>query len=299
MNNNNNRIRIAIQKSGRLNEESLRLMSACGISVRQRKEQLFCQSDNFPLDVLLVRDDDIPNLIFEGICDFGIIGTNLLNETALKNNNKFKNTYSAIRCLNFAYCRLSIAVPKNFLYDNISSLNNCRIATSYPELLNEFLKIRKVNAAIINLSGSVEIAPKLGLADAICDLISSGATLEANNLKEVETVLESQAVLIQSSKTLLDKKYQTAEIFKNRIQGSQLACGSKYIMLHSPKAALANIVGLLPGVEKPTVLTLQGDSSKVAIHALCGENIFWETMEELKKAGATSILVLPIEKMMA
>ena len=222
MKSNNNRIRIAIQKSGRLNEESLRLMAGCGISVKQHKEQLFCPSDNFALDVLLVRDDDIPSLISEGICDFGIIGTNLLNETALKNT-KFKNSYDVIRCLNFAYCRLSIAVPKNFQYDNIASLENCRIATSYPDLLNEFLEVNKVSAEIINLSGSVEIAPKLGLADAICDLVSSGATLEANNLREVETVLESQAVLIQSSKTISNKKQSIAEIFKNRVQGLQLA----------------------------------------------------------------------------
>lgn len=298
MKSNNNRIRIAIQKSGRLNEESLRLMAACGISVKQRKEQLFCQSDNFALDVLLVRDDDIPSLISEGICDFGIIGTNLLNETALKNT-KFKNSYDAIRCLNFAYCRLSIAVPKNFQYDNITSLENCRIATCYPDLLREFLEVNKVCAEIIKLSGSVEIAPKLGLADAICDLVSSGATLEANNLREVETVLESQAVLIQSSKSIPDEKKAIVEIFKNRVQGSQLACGSKYIMLHAPRTALENIVELLPGVERPTVLELQGDPNKIAIHALCGENIFWETMEKLKNAGATSILVLPVEKMMA
>lgn len=294
---NNNRIRIAIQKSGRLNEESLRLMAGCGIAVKPRKEQLFCQSDNFALDVLLVRDDDIPSLISEGICDFGIIGTNLLNETALKNT-KFKNSYDVIRYLNFAYCRLSIAVPKNFQYDNITSLDNCRIATSYPDLLGEFLKANQVSADIINLSGSVEIAPKLGLADAICDLVSSGATLEANNLREVETVLESQAVLIQSSKPISSEKQPIAEIFKNRVQGAQLACGSKYIMLHAPKATLENIVELLPGVERPTILELQGDPSKIAIHALCGENVFWETMEKLKNAGATSILVLPVEKMM-
>lgn len=298
MNSQNNRIRIAIQKSGRLNEDSLRLMSECGISIRHRKEQLFCQSENFSLDVLLVRDDDIPNLIFEGICDFGIVGTNLLNEIALKNNKKFDDKYHIVRYLNFAYCRLSIAISKNIIYDTISSLNNCRIATSYPGLLNEFLTINKINATIINLSGSVEIAPKLGLADAICDLISSGATLEANNLQEVETILQSQAVLIQSSKSLIEEKYQIAEIFKNRVEGSQLALGSKYIMLHSPRTALEEIVGLLPDVKIPTVLSLQGDPTKVAIHALCGENVFWETMEKLKKAGATSILVLPVEKMM-
>ncbi|MBA3660921.1 MAG: ATP phosphoribosyltransferase [Gammaproteobacteria bacterium] len=296
---NNNRIRIAIQKSGRLNDESLRLMAGCGISIKPRKEQLFCQSDNFELDVLLVRDDDIPSLISEGICDFGIVGTNLLNEKVLQNNSNLKNKVEVIRTLNFAYCRLSIAVPKNFQYGNISSLKNCRIATSYPDLLKEFLEINKVKSEIINLSGSVEIAPKLGLADAICDLVSSGATLEANNLKEVETVLESQAVLIQSSKILSTEKQKIAEIFKNRVQGSQRACGSKYIMLHAPKSALESIVSLLPGVERPTILELQGDPNKVAIHALCSENIFWETMENLKSAGATSILVLPVEKMMA
>lgn len=295
---NNNRIRIAIQKSGRLNDESLRLMAGCGISVKPRKEQLFCQSDNFELDVLLVRDDDIPSLISEGICDFGIVGTNLLNEKILQNNSNLQNI-EVIRNLNFAYCRLSIAVPKSFQYENISSLKNRRIATSYPDLLNEFLETNKVKAEIMNLSGSVEIAPKLGLADAICDLVSSGATLEANNLKEVETVLESQAVLIQSSKKLSTEKQRIAEIFKNRVQGSQRACGSKYIMLHAPKSALESVVALLPGVERPTILELQGDASKVAIHALCGENVFWETMENLKSAGATSILVLPVEKMMA
>jgi len=299
MKNNTNRIRVAIQKSGRLNEESVRLMAGCGITVKPRKEQLFCQSDNFALDVLLVRDDDIPSLISEGICDFGIIGSNVLNEKTLKNNSNYKSSYEVIRNLNFAYCRLAIAVPKNFNYINITSLENCRIATSYPDLLSEYLKIKNVKADIINLSGSVEIAPKLGLAEAICDLVSSGATLEANNLQEVETVLESQAVLIQSTKNLSAEKQQIAEIFKNRVQGSQLACGSKYIMLHAPREALANIVKLLPGVERPTVLELQGDPGKIAVHALCGENIFWETMEQLKSAGATSILVLPVEKMMA
>lgn len=294
---NNNRIRVAIQKSGRLNEGSLQLMAGCGISVKQRNEQLFCQSDNFAMDVLLVRDDDIPSLVSEGICDFGIVGTNVLNEKSLTKN-QLKNSYEVIRCLSFAYCRLSIAVSKDSQYENITSLEKCRIATSYPDLLGKFLEVNQVNAEIINLSGSVEIAPKLGLADAICDLVSSGATLEANNLREVETVLESQAVLIQSSKPISHEKQTIAEIFKNRVQGAQLACDSKYIMLHAPRAALENIVELLPGVERPTILDVQGDPSKIAVHAFCGENIFWETMEKLKNAGATSILVLPVEKMM-
>lgn len=298
MNNFNNRIRIAIQKSGRLSEESLRLLTCCGISVKQRKEQLFCHSDNFPLDLLLVRDDDIPNLVLEGICDFGIVGTNLLQEKSLQDNEKLKPYFKIIRYLGFAFCRLSLAVPKSFFYENLYSLKKCRIATSYPDLLAEYLKNNNLEAKIITLSGSVEIAPRLGIADAICDLVSSGATLDANNLKEVETVLESQAVLIKSSQLLSDEKQRTAEIFQNRVEGSELANGSKYIMLHAPRTSLSHIVKLLPGAERPTVLELEGDPLKIAIHVLCRENIFWETMEKLKIAGASSILVLPVEKMM-
>lgn len=294
-----NRIRIAIQKSGRLSEESFRLLVGCGIYVKPRKEQLFCHSDNFPLDLLLVRDDDIPSLVSAGTCDFGIVGTNVLQEKLLQQNNNTKNNNNEIiQHLGFASCRLSIAVPKNFSYHNLNSLKKCRIATSYPCLLADFMQKNKIDMEITTLMGSVEIAPRLGIADGICDLVSTGSTLEANNLREVETVFKSQAVLIKSPKPLSAEKQQTAKLFQNRVAGSEHANGSKYIMLHAPKSALSTIVTLLPGAERPTVIELQGDINKVAIHALCRESIFWETMEKLKIAGASSILVLPVEKMM-
>lgn len=298
MNMMNNRIRIAIQKTGRLSEESFRLLGRCGINVKPRKEQLFCHSDNFPLDLLLVRDDDIPGLVFEGICDLGIVGTNILQEKALLNGKNFKKQSEVIRYLGFASCRLSIAVPNTFNYQDLNSLKKCRIATSYPHMLADFIQKNNLDIEITTLAGSVEIAPRLGIADGICDLVSTGATLEANNLREVETIFKSQAVLIQSPKDFSEQKEQTMKLFQNRVEGSELANGSKYIMLHAPKATLNAIVKLLPGAERPTILDLQGDKQKVAIHALCRESIFWETMEELKNAGASSILVLPVEKMM-
>jgi ATP phosphoribosyltransferase len=293
-----NRIRIAIQKSGRLSEGSFRLLARCGISVEPRKEQLFCHSDNFPLDLLLVRDDDIPNLVADGICDYGIVGTNLLKEKSLQSpSNHLK--YEIIQPLNFASCRLAIALPKNFSYQGLISLKKCRIATSYPDVLSEFIQKNNLDIEIVKLTGSVEIAPRLGIADGICDLVSTGATLEANNLQEVETVFKSQAVLIKTTTNkLLDEKLQTAKLFQDRVEGSLLAHGSKYIMLHAPKSEVATIVTLLPGSERPTILKLQGDNKKVAVHALCRESVFWETMEQLKLAGASSILVLPVEKMM-
>lgn len=301
MKNKNDRIRIAIQKSGRLSEESLRLLASCGIYIKLKKEQLFCHSDNFPLDLLLVRDDDIPNLVSQGTCDFGIVGTNVLQEQALQNGNGSKNNHEIIRYLGFALCRLSIAFPQNFSYQGLSGLKKCRIATSYPYLLSDFIRKNNLDIEITTLTGSVEIAPRLGIADGICDLVSTGATLEANNLQEVETVFKSQAVLIantQRQDLFSEEKQRTVNFFKSRIEGSELAKGSKYIMLHAPKSALSVIAALLPSMEKPTVLALQGDTEKVAIHTLCRENVFWETMEKLKMAGASSILVLPVEKMM-
>lgn len=298
MENRNARIRIAIQKSGRLSEESFRLLAACGIYVKPRKEQLFCHSDNFPLDLLLVRDDDIPSLVSEGTCDFGIVGTNVLEEQSLQKKTSLKNDNEIVRYLGFANCRLALAIPKNFPYQDFRSLKNCRIATSYPYILAKYIKEKKLNLQITTLTGSVEIAPRLGIADGICDLVSTGATLEANNLQEVETVFKSQAVLIKTLKDFSKEKQGVAKLFQNRVEGSELANGSKYIMLNAPKSALSTIVTLLPGAERPTVMELQGDANKVAIHALCRENIFWETMEQLKLAGASSILVLPVEKMM-
>lgn len=298
-NSSTNRIRIALQKSGRLSEDSFNLLTRCGIKVRNRKDQLFCHSENFPIDLLLVRDDDIPNLVMDGICDFGIVGTNVLQEKSLhRSNNGDDKSFEKIRDLDFGTCRLSIAVPENFIYENLQSLKDKRIATTYPYILRDFLKKHQVTAEIVLLTGAVEVAPRLGIADAICDLVSTGTTLDANNLREVERVFESRAILIKTLQPIANERIAAAESFERRLNGVLHASESKYIMLHAPKVALNEIVKLLPGSEHPTIVSLQGDNEKVALHAVCRESIFWETMEQLKAAGASSILVLPVEKML-
>lgn len=216
MNNINNRIRIAVQKSGRLSEGSFELLTRCGIDINLKKEQLFCQSDHFPIDLLLVRDDDIPGLVSEGACDFGIVGTNVLQEKSLQCGSDLKNN-NIIQYLGFAFCRLAIAVPKDFFYQDLTSLKACRIATSYPNLLSAFIQKNKLDMEMTILTGSVEIAPRLGMADGICDLVSTGKTLAANQLREVETVFESQAVLIQSPKPFSEAKRKIANLFQNRV----------------------------------------------------------------------------------
>lgn len=294
-----NRIRLALQKSGRLSEDSFELLSRSGLKVRRHRDQLFCHSENFPLDVLLVRDDDIPGLIMENVCDFGIVGMNVLQEAALSRKAQdYTHLVHLVQKLNFGFCRLSIAVPADYEYENARSLNGKSIATTYPHLLQKFLLEHHIKAKAIELNGSIEIAPRLGIADAICDLVSTGVTLAANHLREVETILHSQALLINSQQNLTEEKQKVAALFIRRIQGVLQASESKYIMLHAPKDKLAQIVALLPGVEHPTLMTLEGDPSKVGIHAVCGESVFWETLEALKEAGASSILVMPVEKMM-
>jgi len=220
MKNDTDRIRIAIQKSGRLHEASYRLLKDCGIDVTRYKDALFCSSDNFELDILWVRDDDIPKFVLDGVCDFGIVGTNVLTEQTLQRlQNGYQNPIKTVRFLDFAQCRLALAVPEWLPYQSAICLEGMRIATSYPYLLTEFLNENKVNAQVVTLTGSVEIACRLGIADAICDLVSTGATLEANNLREAELVFESQAVLIQSSNPLSEPKQQIARIFHNQMAG--------------------------------------------------------------------------------
>ncbi len=296
---NSNRIRIALQKSGRLSEESFMLLKRCGIKVNQRRDQLFCHSENFPLDLLLVRDDDIPSLVMDNVCDFGIVGTNVLEEKSFdRNNNGHSNQINKVRELDFGACRLVIAVPEHLNYQGLENLAGLRIATSYPFLLENFLRKNNIDAHIVVMSGAVEIAPRMGIADIICDLIATGATLEANNLRAVETVFYSQAVLIKSTQEFSPAKQNTAESLQRRLVGVLQANETKYIMLHAPKQSLDAVVALLPGSEHPTVMPLQNDNEKVAIHAVCRESVFWETMENLKAAGASSILVLPVEKML-
>jgi ATP phosphoribosyltransferase len=295
----NARIRLALQKSGRLSEDSFDLLTRSGIKIRRHRDQLFCHSENFPIDILLVRDDDIPNLIIEHVCDFGIVGMNVLQEAALsKNAADYTELVLPIQNLNFGYCRLSIAVPNEYQYEGTKGIAGKSIATTYPHLLQKFLQQTKISAKIIELNGSIEIAPRLGIADMICDLVSTGGTLAANHLKEAETILHSQALLIKSQKVLSPEQQQVADLFIRRIQGVLQASESKYIMLHAPKDKLQEIVALLPGVEHPTLMTLDGDPSKIGVHAVCHESVFWETIEKLKDAGASSILVMPLEKMM-
>lgn len=289
------RLKIAIQKSGRLHNDSIELFLKCGLEIKSsKKNSLFCHICNFPADILFVRDNDIRTLVSDGVSDIGIVGENVLYEQTL---NKEIQEYILETKLGFSRCRLSIALPQDKQFNNPSSLNNLRIATSYPNLLNRYLMDNKINAEIINFSGSVEIAPQLQLADAICDLVSTGQTLEENNLKEVDNIMNSEAVLIKTKNFPLNKQH-LLNLLLIRINSVLKAQNSKYIMFHAPKIALEAIKKILPGYETPTIMPLEGFKNKVAVHVVAQENIFWTTLEKLKIAGASSILVLPIEKIM-
>jgi ATP phosphoribosyltransferase len=293
------RLRIAIQKSGRLSKESLSLLKACGMKINQREQRLISHVENMQIDLLRVRDDDIPGLVMDGVCDLGIVGQNVLEEEQEERQLLSQPTqFKELRQLEFGQCRLSLAVSQEVDYQDVSQLEGKRIATTYPQLTSRYLADKGVSASMVNLKGSVEVAPRAGLADAICDLVSTGATLEANGLKEVETIFRSKAVLIQKSQPLEATQAELMAMLLPRLDGVLQARESKYIMLHAPKSRLEEIIALLPGVENPTVMKLAGSEEQVAIHLVSAENLFWETMEELKVLGASSILVLPIEKMM-
>jgi ATP phosphoribosyltransferase len=294
------RIKIAVQKTGRLTDHSIDLLERCGLKLTQSKDQLFLYGENMPIDLLLVRDDDIPGLVSDDVCDLGIVGLNVVEETRqrlLANGGKpqFKQVFE----LDFGHCRLAVAAPEGTAYEGLESLNNTRIATSYVNILTNFLKSKDIDAEPVYFSGAVEIAPKLGKADYICDLVSTGSTLAAKGLLEVETLLESEAVVIQTEAALSNEKQALVDRMLQRLDGVLQVRESKYIMLHAPRTALAEIRALLPGSEAPTVMPLDGSDDKVAIHAVCRENVFWETLENLKSAGASSLLVLPVEKMLA
>jgi ATP phosphoribosyltransferase len=294
------RLKIAIQKSGRLTENSLELLTRCGLKYSRGKDQLMCYGENMPLDLLFVRDDDIPDLVQEDVCDLGLVGLNVIEEKRLAFQARgVSPLFEQVQTLDFGRCRLGLAVPDGFKYDSSASLNGKRIATTYPNILNRFLGQRGIAADVVVLSGAVEIAPRLGRADLVCDLISTGSTLAANHLREVETVMESQAVLIRTPVPIPAEKQDWARRLLVRIDGVEAVKGSKYIMLHAPRSALPAIARLLPGSEAPTVIPLEGIGDRVAVHAVCRENVFWETLEELKAAGASSVLVLPVEKMLA
>ena len=293
------RLRIAMQKSGRLSKESQELIKQCGVKINLNEQRLIAYAENLPIDILRVRDDDIPGLVFDGVVDLGIIGENVLEEEELRRlSSGDEANYKMLTRLDFGGCRLSLAVPQDAEYNGPESLNNMRIATSYPQLLKRFMNERGLKFKSCLLNGSVEVAPRAGLADAICDLVSTGATLEANGLREVDVIYRSKSCLIQQTGTLDPAKQQLIDKLLTRIQGVMQARESKYIMLHAPKSKLKEVVALLPGVEDPTILPLANEDDRVALHMVSQENLFWETMEQLKAVGASSILVLPIEKMM-
>jgi ATP phosphoribosyltransferase len=293
------RLRIAIQKSGRLTDHSLDLLARCGLKYSRGKDQLMCYGENMPLDVLFVRDDDIPDLVQEDVCDLGLVGLNVIEEKRLAMAARGAQArFELIQRLDFGRCRLALAVPDEFAYQGLASIAGRRIATTYPHVLARFLRENSLQAEIVTLSGAVEIAPRLGRADLICDLVSTGSTLLANHLREVCTVLQSEAALIRTPVPLSDEKADWVRRLLLRIDGVQQVRESKYIMLHAPRSALPQIARLLPGSESPTVIPLDGHGDKVAVHAVCRENVFWETLESLKAAGASSLLVLPVEKML-
>ncbi|MFH7585568.1 ATP phosphoribosyltransferase [Oceanimonas smirnovii] len=295
----NTRLRIAIQKSGRLSKECQKLLKGCGVKLNIREQRLIAHAENMPIDLLLVRDDDIPGLVMDGVVDLGVVGENVLEETLMERKATSEPTdYTELKRLDFGGCRLSLAVADDFDYQGPQSLEGKRIATSYPWLLKRFMDQQGVKFKSVMLNGSVEVAPRAGVADAICDLVSTGATLEANGLVEADVIFRSKAVLIQSGAELSAGKQQIIDKLLPRIQGLQQARESKYIMLHAPKDKLEAVIDLLPGAERPTIMQLAGDTNQVAIHMVSSEDMFWETMEGLKSLGASSILVLPIEKMM-
>jgi len=295
------RIKIAIQKSGRLTEHCLELLQQCGLKYSRGRDQLIGFGENMPVDFLLVRDDDIPGLVRDDVCDLGICGLNVLEEKRLAYARKgIDNPFKMLQQLDYGHCRLSFAYPEDGKLKNASELNGETIATSYPRIVEDYLKRNNLNASVVEFSGAVEIAPSLGRAEMICDLVSTGATLKANRLVEGETILESVACLVQTPVDIPPEKTEWVNRLVERIRGVQQVRGSKYIMMHAPREALHDIAELLPGAESPTVLPLEeSDGKKVAVHVVCRENVFWSTLEELKAAGASSILVLPIEKMLA
>lgn len=291
-----NRLRVAIQKSGRLSERSLEVLKNCGLRFARSKDKLFWYGQDFPVDLLLVRDDDIPRLLLEGVCELGIVGENIAREVMLERN--ADGELERLRRLGFGHCRLSVAVPEDSGITSLDGLQGLRVATSYPALTRDLLEKSGISTRISELSGSVEIAPSMGTADAIADLVSTGTTLRANHLRELTVLFESEAALYGRVNGLSERERQLIDQLLARLNGVMQASTSKYVMLHAPRSALQRITELLPGVEHPSIMPLEG-SDRIAVHAVCGETVFWEHLEALKAAGASAILVLPVEKMLA
>lgn len=281
------RLKIAIQKSGRLSDKSKALLRECGIKINNGKNQLMARSINFPIDFLFLRDDDIPQYVEDGVSDLGIIGENVYLEKSKK--------VDVIKKLGFSKCRMCLAIPKSTDYNGLDFFNHKNIATSYPIILQKYLDENNIKAEIHEISGSVEIAPNIGLAEGIFDIVSTGSTLMMNGLKEVETILKSEAILI-SSQNIDPEKQTLLDELLFRIESVQRAKNNKYVVLNAPNDKVEIISNILPGMKSPTVVPLQQEGWS-ALHSVIGEDRFWEIIGKLKAAGAEGILVTPIEKM--
>jgi len=283
----NGRMKIAIQRNGRLTEDSVALLRACGLSFEFQKQSLYSPCRNFDLDVLAIRDDDIPEYVQDGVADLGIIGENILKERHAR--------VHILAPLGFGACKLMISVPQRSSIRSVPQLKGMRIGTTYPAILKSFLRTNRVRAEIITLSGSVELAPNLNVADAICDIVSTGTTAKMNGLRTLRTVLESQAVLVANPEAMRQKKKRTLiERLMIRVHGSQEARGKRYLMMNAPSDSVPKLKRVIPSLKSPTVVPL-AEPGMVAIHSVVAEDVFWDVMEKLKQAGASDIIVVPIE----
>lgn len=292
------RLRIAIQKSGRLAAAARELLASCGLTWSESRDRLFCYGENLPVDLLLVRDDDIPGLIADGVCDLGILGRNVALEFDVGREADGKTSrFTEWRALGFGSCRLDLAVPEAWDWD-VTRLEGSRIATSYPNLLSRWLAEKQIGAHVVHMSGSVEIAPRLGQADLICDLVSSGATLTGNQLKPVVTLLDSEAVLVGTTEKLDDVRGALAEQLLRRLDGALHVRDSRLLMFRSPRSRLEEVLPLLPSGGEPMVTRIEG-GDEVSLQVLCYGTVSWSRLEELKRAGASGLMVLPVEGMLA
>jgi ATP phosphoribosyltransferase len=293
------RLRIAIQKSGRLADPARALLASCGLSWRESRDRLFCYGEALPVDLLLVRDDDIPGLIADGVCDLGIVGRNVLREQDTERRLRGDAAaFRELRPLGFGGCRLALAVPDGWDWRGSEQLDGRRIATSYPALLQQWLQDQAIAAEVVTLTGSVEIAPRLGQADLVCDLVSSGATLAANQLKPVATLLESEAVLAGPVVEFEGERAALAEMLLRRLDGAVRTRDSRLLMFQAQRSAIPGLLPLLPDAEEPTLLQVDG-ADRLALQALCHGRLTWQRLEDLKRAGAQGLMVLPVESMLA
>lgn len=293
------RLRIAIQKSGRLSDPARDLLQRAGLVFRESRDRLFCYGESLPIDLLLVRDDDIPGLIADGVCDLGVVGRNVLDEQASERRREGKSeAFRVLRPLGFGRCRLSIAVPSEWDYAP-EKLSGLRIATSYPNLVNDWLDGQKLSAEVVMLSGSVEIAPRLGKAETICDIVSSGATLAANQLKEAAVVTESEAVLAGPAQPFADTRAELADLLMRRLDNVLSVRASKMLMLQAKRSDVPGLLKMLPDADAPTLMSIDGQPDTLALQALCTTAITWQRLEDMKRAGAQRLVVMPVEQMLA